>query len=108
MNNSATTILKAPAPHPLQVNAAWDRVAEGPSCSPTRQLPSWNAPFRLIRRGFSDDEWAMLSAQADFMARVSLATSIDDAEVVIRYGAELVEGNLPRPDSLPSQSLPDV
>ena len=96
--NNATTTLKTPGSHPSQADDFSNCVVTAACCSPTRRMPS-NTLVRLIRRGFSDEEWARLSAQADFVARVNLAASVDDADVVIRYGAELIEDLLPRPDS---------
>src|SRR6185295_7102361 len=83
--------------HASQVNVC-NCVAAAPDSINTRGPASAGIFVRLIRQGFSHEEWSRLSTQPDFLARVNLAASVDDADVVIRYGAALIEGNLPRPD----------
>jgi hypothetical protein len=91
--------------HASQVNVC-NCVAAAPDSINTRGPASSGVFVRLIRQGFSHEEWSRLSTQPAFLARVNLAASIDEAEILMRLGTELIEGNLPRPDSLPLQIPP--
>ena len=55
--------------------------------------------LRLVRQGFSDDEWARLNSRPDFQQRLDRVASIDDAQSAIQYGADILEGTLVRPSS---------
>ena len=50
-----------------------------------------NIGIRLVRKAFSEDEWALLSAQPGFLDRMNTVTDVDEADVVIRAGAEIIE-----------------
>ena len=54
-------------------------------------MPFSNIGLRLVRQAFSEEEWALLSRYPEFLKAVEKVISIDDADGVIRAGAEIVE-----------------
>jgi len=47
--------------------------------------------MRLVEKGFSEEEWAVLGGYPAFMERVKNVSTIDEADAVIRAGAEILE-----------------
>ena len=47
--------------------------------------------MRLVRKAFSEEEWTVLNRYPEFIERAGKAGSVDEADVVIRAGADILD-----------------